>query len=359
MGITIYDLAREAGVGIGTVSRCLNNHPSVAAHTRAKVLAAAKRMSYQPHAHAQRLASRRTNTISAIIPYFTNYFFLQVLQGVQDRASELGFDLILYGVNNPSDVEYYLRRSLQRGRVDGVLFFSMKFPESYASKFPQMNLPLVLVDTFHPAFDSLRVKNREGARLATEHLIRLGHRRIAMLNASLNTLPSVERLEGYRDAMAAAGLPSATDLEFSSAIGGQDGFNRQSGRESMRSLLEKVRGGHSCTAAFVASDIQALGALEIAREQGVAVPGDLALIGFDDIELAEHADLTTMRQPLSEMGRLSMDRLVARLQGASLPPMLKEFTPELVVRRSSGALPLPGGKSTDRAGSRPTMIAAS
>jgi len=109
----------------------------------------------------------------------------------------------------------------------------------------------------------------------------------------------------------------------------------------------------------VASDIQALGALEIAREQGVAVPADLALIGFDDIELAEHADLTTMRQPLSEMGRLSMDRLVARLQGASLPPMLKEFTPELVVRRSSGALPLPGGKSTDRAGSRPTMIAAS
>jgi DNA-binding LacI/PurR family transcriptional regulator len=106
-----------------------------------------------------------------------------------------------------------------------------------------------------------------------------------------------------------------------------------------------VRSGRSCTAAFVASDIQALGALEVAREQHVAVPQDLAIIGFDDIELAEHADLTTMRQPLSEMGKLSMDRLVARMHSASLPPMLKEFTPELVVRRSSGALPMSAGRA--------------
>src|SRR5664279_2311833 len=106
MGVTIYDLAREAGVGIGTVSRCLNNHPSVSAETRAKVLGVVKRLSYQPHAYAQRLASKKTNTISAIIPFFTNYFFIQVLQGVQDKAADLGFDLILYGVNNPSQAEY-------------------------------------------------------------------------------------------------------------------------------------------------------------------------------------------------------------------------------------------------------------
>lgn len=158
MAVTIYDLAREAGVGIGTVSRCLNNHPSVSAPTRAKVLAVVKRLSYQPHAYAQRLASRKTNTISAIIPYFTNYFFIQVLQGVQDKAGELGFDLILYGVNNPSQVEYYLRRSLHRGHVDGVMYFSMKLPETYAQKFQQINLPLVLVDAHHPAFDSIRVR---------------------------------------------------------------------------------------------------------------------------------------------------------------------------------------------------------
>jgi len=107
-------------------------------------------MSYQPHAHAQRLASRRTNSISAIIPYFTNYFFLQVLQGVQDRASELGFDLIPLRREQPVRRRVLSPAIPPAGRVDGVLFFSMKFPESYASKFPQMNLPLVLVDTFHP-----------------------------------------------------------------------------------------------------------------------------------------------------------------------------------------------------------------
>ena len=144
MSVTIYDLAREAGVGIGTVSRCLNNHPSVSAETRAKVLDVVKRLSYQPHAYAQRLASKKTNTISAIIPFFTNYFFIQVLQGVQDKAAELGFDLILYGVNNPSQAEYYLRRSLQRGHVDGVMFFSMSLPESYVPKFQQIRLPLKL-----------------------------------------------------------------------------------------------------------------------------------------------------------------------------------------------------------------------
>ena len=136
MGVTIYDLAREAGVGIGTVSRCLNNHPSVSARTRERVLDVVRRLDYQPHTHAKRLASRRTNTIAAIIPYFTNYFFIQVLEGVQDKASELGFDLILYGVNHPAQAEYYLRRSLQRGHVDGVMFFSMRFPDSYVAEVP-------------------------------------------------------------------------------------------------------------------------------------------------------------------------------------------------------------------------------
>jgi len=135
MGVTIYDLAREAGVGIGTVSRCLNNHPSVSPETRARVLGVVKRLSYQPHAYAQRLASRRSNTISTIIPFFTNHFFVEVLRGVQAKSQELGIDLILYGVHNIDQAEYYLRRSLSRGHVDGVMFFSMKFPESYVEKF--------------------------------------------------------------------------------------------------------------------------------------------------------------------------------------------------------------------------------
>ncbi len=337
MGVTIYDLAREAGVGIGTVSRCLNNHPSVSAHTRAKVLAVMKRMNYQPHAYAQRLASKKTNTISAIIPYFTNYFFVQVLQGVQDRASELGMDLILYGVNNPAQAEYYLRRSLHRGHVDGVMFFSMKLPEGYVVKFQQMQLPLVLVDAYHPDFDSIRVKNREGAMVATRHLLKLGHRSIAMINANLTTQPAQDRMDGYRAALEEEGIPFSMKRVFISAIGKQDGVNRESGRASMNELIRVNAGRATATAVFVASDVQAIGALEAASEHGVRVPEDLAIVGFDDIELAQHTQLTTMRQPMYEMGVLAVERLVARMANSAVPPTMMSFMPELIIRKTCGA----------------------
>lgn len=337
MSVTIYDLAREAGVGIGTVSRCLNNHPSVSADTRAKVLSVVKRLNYQPHAYAQRLASKKTNTISAIIPYFTNYFFIQVLQGIQDKASEVGFDLILYGVNHPEQAEYYLRRSLHRGHVDGVMFFSMKFPESFVAKFQQINLPLVLVDAFHPGFDSINVKNREGAKRATKHLLQLGHRNIAMINASLETQPARERLEGFRTALEEAGIPFSMDRVFVSTIGGQDGFNRESGRASMRELLRRSGNREPVTAVFVASDVQAIGALDTARELGVRIPTDLAVVSFDDIELARHAHLSTMRQPMYEMGVLALEKLIERMKHGMAPPTLTSFMPELIIRETCGA----------------------
>ncbi len=337
MSVTIYDLAREAGVGIGTVSRCLNNHPSVSPQTRAKVLAVAKRLSYTPHAYAHRLASRKTNSISTIIPYFTNYFFVQVLEGVQDKAADLGFDLILYGVNNPAQAEYYLRRSLMRGHVDGVMFFSMRFPDSYVAKFQQINLPLVLVDTHHESFDSIRVKNREGAKIATRHLIQLGHRRIAMINANMDTQPARERLEGYREGMTEAGLPYRTDLLFSAESAKADGFSREAGRMAMKQMLEHASPGGMPTAAFIASDVQALGVMEVARELGIRIPEDLAVVGFDDIELAQHVNLTTMRQPMYDMGLLALENLAARMKNPSAPPTLSTFTPELIIRGSCGA----------------------
>lgn len=347
MGVTIYDIAREAGVGIGTVSRCLNNHPSVSVQTREKVLTVARRLNYQPHAFAQRLASRKTNTVSVIIPFFTNYFFVQVLQGVQDKATDLGIDLILYGVNNPAQAEFYLRRSLERGHVDGVMFFSMKFPESFVIKFHQMELPLILVDAYHPEFDSIRVENREGALTATRHLISLGHRNIAMINASLYTQPARDRLEGYRAALNESGCQFVEERVVISAIGKQDGFNRESGKASMQALLPQLGGPDPVTAVFVASDVQAIGVLEAVREAGLRVPEDLAIVSFDDIEIAAHAELTTMRQPMYEMGTLALESLNRRTKNPGADPRLTSFTPQLIIRRSSGA-GVPGPKSTER-----------
>jgi LacI family transcriptional regulator len=337
MGVTIYDLARKAGVGIGTVSRCLNNHPSVSPETRARVLNVAKRLSYQPHAYAQRLASKKTNTISTIIPFFTNYFFIEVLQGVQDKAAELGFDLILYGVNNPAQAEHYLRRSLHRGHVDGVMFFSMKFPESFVAKFQQMNLPVVLVDTHHENFDSLRVKNKEGAMRATHHLISLGHQNIAMINATLQNEPARKRLDGYRAALEQAAISFKANNVFAATIDKQDGFNREAGYRSMKELMKVSSLRNPVTAVFVSSDVQAIGSLEAARELGVRVPEDIAIVSFDDIELARHAQLSTMRQPMHEMGSIALEKLYGRMKNPSASPTLTSFLPELVIRQTCGA----------------------
>jgi LacI family transcriptional regulator len=337
MGVTIYDLARDAGVGIGTVSRCLNNHPSVSVETRARVIDVVKRLNYQPHTYAQRLASRKTNTISAIIPFFTNYFFMQVLQGVQDKAGELGFDLILYGVTHPDQAEYYLRRSMQRGHVDGVMYFSMMLPESFVPKFEQIKLPLVMVDGYHPHFDSIRVKNREGAMDAVRHLITLGHRSIAMINASQETQPARERMDGYQIALEEAGIPFRSDRIFDRVIGHQDGFDKESGRASMEDLLAASSPGDRITAVFIASDVQAMGALEAASEAGVRVPDDVAIVSFDDIELARHMQLTTMRQPMHAMGMLAAEKLFARMKNESAQPTVTSFLPEIVIRRTCGA----------------------
>jgi LacI family transcriptional regulator len=337
MAVTIYDLAREAGVGIGTVSRCLNNHPSVSVRTRERVLSVVRRLNYQPHTHARRLASKRTNSVSAIIPFFTNYFFIQVLQGIQDRASELDIDLILYGVNHPAQAQEYLHRCLQRGHVDGVLFFSMRFPEAYVSKFQQIALPLVLVDAYHPSCDSIRVENREGAIIATQHLIGLGHRNIAMINASLDTQPAQERLEGFRRALEEAGLPFKGERLIISAIDKQDGYSREAGSASMRQLLPLLGGPDPVTAVLVASDVQSIGAMQVARDAGIRIPEDLALVSFDDIELARHAELTTMRQPMYEMGTLAVERLMNRIAAPHTEPTLTSFTPQLIIRHTCGA----------------------
>ena len=218
-----------------------------------------------------------------------------------------------------------------------MLFFSMKLPEVHVAKFEQMRLPLVLVDAFHPLFDSIRVQNREGAQAATRHLLRLGHRTIAMINANLSTQPAQERLEGYRLGLEEAGIPFSMDRVIVGEMGKNDGFNREAGRDSMQRLLQRNTGPDRATAVVIASDVQAIGALEAARAARVRVPEDLAIVGFDDIELAQYMELTTMRQPMYEMGQLAMEKLAHRMKEPGAPPTLTSFLPSLIVRRSCGA----------------------
>lgn len=331
---TIYDIAREAKVGIGTVSRVFNDHPSVSKETRRRVLRVAARLSYRPHPYARGLARKRTNSIMAVIPFFTTFFFMEILQGVQSKLSELDCNMILFGVNHPDQVEGSLRHHAVRSHVDGLLFFSMRMPDNIVGQFRHHRTPVVLVDAFHEQFDSLTVDNQQGAYAATQHLISLGHKRIGMLSANQESTPSRERLRGFRNAMDKAQLPVDPSLVKNSVSSQLDGFTRQSGFEVMNQFLEM--GKKMPTAVFVSSDIQAAGALSAISAAGLRCPEDISVVGFDDIELASHLGLTTMRQPMCEMGMLAAEILLGRLENPKHEPMHKLFVPDLVVRNTSG-----------------------
>ncbi|MBI2619065.1 MAG: LacI family DNA-binding transcriptional regulator [Ignavibacteriales bacterium] len=312
-----------------------NNHPSVSEDTRARVLKVANRLNYHPHPYARGLARKRTNSILAVIPFFTSYFFVEVLQGVQSKLSEFDCDLILYGVNHPDQVDASLRRNTIRGRVDGMLFFSMKMPDDFAEQYLHLKTPVVLVDTFHRSFDSLSVENIEGSYVATKHLISLGYKRIGMLNANLESAPARERLTGFQRAMKEAGLPLNPDLILRSASPRLDGFTRETGHDLMEQLIGY--GPRRPDAVVVASDIQAVGSLAAISEAGLRCPDDIALVGFDDITLAASLGITTMRQPMYEMGALAIERLMSRMENLDNPPLHQTFTPTLVVRSTCGS----------------------
>ncbi len=345
--MTIYDIAREAKVGIGTVSRVFNNHPSVSAETRGRVLSVASRLDYHPHPYARGLARKRTNSILAVIPFFSTYFFVEILQGVQSKLGEVDCDLVLYGVNHPDQVEASLRRNAVRGRVDGQLFFSMKLPDMFAVEHKSLKIPVVLVDTFHPLFDSLTVENVEGALTATRHLISLGHKRIGILNANLESVPARERLQGFQRAMRETGIPVDQELMKRSASPMLDGFTRETGYQLMKEFLRL--GSKAPTAVFVASDIQALGAMTAIQEAGLQCPDDVAIVAFDDIPLASHLGLTTMRQPMYEMGSLAIERLMERMKNPDVSPKHTTFVPTLVIRKTCGASAVPAAHPVSEA----------
>jgi LacI family transcriptional regulator len=330
---TIYDIAKKAKVGIGTVSRVLNKHTNVSDTTRERVLKVVEKLNYRPHPYAIGLARQRTNSILFTIPFFATFFFLEILRGIQQQLAEHDVSIILLGVNHPDQIEETLGQSIHRHRVDGIVYCSMKMPDHLANMEMLRKIPIVLVDTYHKNFDSISVNNKQGAYLATKHLLDLGHTRIAILNANLRSVPANERFKGYQLAIKESCKTIEPSLIKKTKSEYLDGFTRETGYEQMKELL--TLGSSIPTAVFASSDIQAIGALAAMTEAGLRCPEDIALIGFDDIELSGPLGLTSMRQPMSEMGSLTIRRLIERMGNADLLPDHKTYEPTLIVRRTT------------------------
>lgn len=335
MAVTIYDVAKRAGVGIGTVSRALNDSPQILPETKKRVLKVVNELNYKPHALAQGLARRRTGTIAVIVPVFTTYFFVEMLKGIQHELSNHKYDLILYSIDDRTRINSFLRRTLDEKRVDGVLFCSLPISDKYADKFITTKLPIVLVDSCHPQLDSISTDNTNGARLATECLIGADHKRIGMINAHTTSLPAKQRLDGFRQALTAADLEIREEFILTPEFldDETDGFTKKAGYLEMKQLLSPDRVERP-TALFIASDIQAIGAIMALQEEKLAVPEDMAIVSYDDIELAEYFHLTTMRQPIYEMGVLAVKRLLEKITGDDTDVIVEKIESQLILRNS-------------------------
>ena len=199
--MTIYDVAKKAGVGIGTVSRAFNDSSQIREETKQRILKIANELNYQPHGLARGLARKQTHTISTVVPFFFNYFFLNLLRNVQYSLANSNYDMFLYSITDPAMKETVFDRVLYERKSDGVMIFSLDLDEDYAKKFIESKIPIIVVDHFHPILDSVTISNRRGAREAVQHLINLGHRDVAIINGSLSSYPARARLKGYKEAL--------------------------------------------------------------------------------------------------------------------------------------------------------------
>lgn len=332
MAATIYDIAERADVSTATVSRVLNKPAEVSAATRSRVLEAAQELNYQPHASAQNLARQHTNYIAVVAPVVANYFYMHVMRGIQHVLADREYDLMIHVPSHPEDIGKRLKSAIQPGRSDGVMLLSTPPDESWADRIRDVGRATILVDAHHPDIESIAVDNERGGYDATRHLIDLGYKRIAHITADPEPPPATQRREGYERALQEAGRAvDETLIAASDAL--PFAFAEKGGYQAMQTLLRRRP---RPDAVFAASDMQALGALDAAKEAGLSVPGDLAIVGFDDTDLSRFAGLTTLRQPAQAMGKRATEALLRHIEHANQPVSSTVLAPQLVVRRSCG-----------------------
>jgi len=325
--VTIRDVAERAGVGVGTVSRVLNENPSVSDATRRKVLAAIEALDYTPNPIARRLSLRKTLAIAVIVPFFTRPAFTERLRGVEYALADSEYDLILFNVETTAKRDTYFNDIPRRERFDGLLIVSLSPRNGDVEHLLRAGVPTVLLDARHPDLSRVVIDDVAGGRLATRHLIELGHRRIGFVGDQLdnpfNFISSRDRYEGYRQALAEASIP------FSAEYFRQGEHGREPARQMASDLLALP---DPPTAIAAASDTQAFGVLEAAQDAGMRVPEDLSVIGYDDIEIAEYLGLTTIRQPLFALGVEGVALLLDSIANPPPAPRRVLLPVELVVR---------------------------
>ncbi|PAU95629.1 LacI family transcriptional regulator [Aliifodinibius salipaludis] len=329
-GSTIYDIAKKAGVSIATVSRVVNNSDGIADKTREKVLKVADELGYYPQAYAQGLARKKKNIIMVVVPVLSNYFFMEVLAGIQDEISNYNYDLNIFNVqsNGKDNMFPQVKNIIKRQWADGYLFISTHLRDTELEQLQDYDMPITLIDESYPGMDSVSVDNEEGIEKAMNYFLENGLTRIAIISAMKTSKPGRKRIEGYEKALNEAGVTVEEDLIVTGDSMYRDGFSEQNGYEAMIKLLELPNPPQAC---FCTSDIQAVGAMKAMEEKGMEIP----IIGYDDITISNYIGLSTIRQPMYDMGTLATKKLMKRMKNREAEPEHKVFAPELILRSST------------------------
>jgi LacI family transcriptional regulator len=335
MRVTLRDVAARAGVSPMTVSRVINNSPRVQADTRRRVEAAIVELDYVPNRLARGLIRRKTGTLALLVPDLANPFFTLIVQAAEDVAWRAGHHVILCDTRAELEREREYLEDMVEFQVEGVLVAPVSDrSRSHLRILARNNIPYVLIDRSIAGFEADLVQGDSvaGARRLVEHLIALGHRRIAMITETLDVSTSRERLQGYRDALGAAAIEQRAEYVVeASAVDTRGGYE---------AALRLFNLEQPPTAIFAVNNIVAVGVVEAARERAVAIPRDLALVCFDDIEHVSrlHPFLTVMAQPAETFGTLAAQLLLDRIAGRVRERRrVVVLPPDLIVRRSSGA----------------------
>lgn len=327
----IREVARLAGVSLGTVSRVINGHPTVAPDIRQRVQAAIDKLGYRPNRVARSLRSQQSHTFGLIIPDVTNPFFAELVKSLEKSASQVGYNIILGNAEESPAVEKRYIQMLADRQVDGLMVVPSVGTQTIEV---DRDVKVVLIDRALPDHHVVSSDHRGGAEQAIAHLIGLGHRRIACIAGPQNLTVAAERCAGYRETMSRSGASAAllepTWTEFAN-------FDYSSAYDAARRLLARKP---RPTALFASSDQQAIGALRAAADLGLTVPQELSVVGFDDIPLSDLVSprLTTVGQAVTELSRVAVDTLIRLRKGESISA-LQHIATVMKIRDSSGPCP--------------------
>ncbi|WP_433328007.1 LacI family DNA-binding transcriptional regulator [Spirillospora sp. CA-294931] len=326
--VTIRDVARLAGVSPATVSRVLNTSESVSTELKERVLSAVAATGYRPNSQARGLRTRATTVLGVIISDITNPFFTSMVRGAEDAASQMGYSVVLANADEDLDKERRYLEVAAAEQMAGVLLSPASATKTRIDLLTTRGIPVVTIDRQLKGaqVDRVVVNNHRAAKEATLHLVEQGCRRIGFVAGRSDTTTGARRLAGYRAGLREAGLPFDPDLVA------DGGFRIDGGRAATERLLARAP-----DALFVANNLMTIGAVSALDAKGIAFPGDLALVGFDDVmpALGLRSEITAVSQPTYEIGRGAADLLLRRVRGEDFPPRDLTLEATLHIRASS------------------------